>query len=204
MRILSCLFACMITCTLFAHNVMPVQNPDSTQMREILLQSIEDDNFNSGDNLDLNYLRTLMVYLQGAADTSTFFIKHSTHEKTLDIAQNITKSYKNEIATLTSLLPQIAEQKRLYSPKEATLFNNQNINNKTTLIETLDGLDLGRNISTNFVLMLTPYQQHIVSISKAILQYTQIEEIKAIAEQMLATHEQILQSLQALAPPTKK
>ena len=203
MRVMSCLLAsAMFLGALIADDAASLQEntlplTPSQQMLELFIEPLGE-NLENKDNLDLNYLRTLIAYHQGIINAAQFLLKHSQHQRVRALANTTIKAQTAEILYFQSLLPSLMEQKKLYSPKEVTLFNNHLKASSKEIKESINELELDKNINRNFLLALVFHHQIALSFSQEILQYTQLEEIRTIAQDILQLYEQDLESFHTL------
>lgn len=163
-------------------------------MREPILQ----ENFLESDYLDLNYITNMIPHHQGAIDASQILLKYSKNPTIRKIAQRIIKDQKAEIEEFSTLLPTLETQKKLYSPKEVTLFNQQAKADKNAMIQKMDNLSLTPNINKNFLTIMIFHHQCAINISKEILKYTQNEQIRIIAQRIIQTQKQEIKEFETL------
>lgn len=196
---LNCLFTCVICIhTLFASTHNPPQitqhhqqvlgNKSATlseQMINILHRPTMETPFLDEDNLDLNFISNMIPHNQGIIAASEFMLKHSTNYKIRNIAQKAISTQKTQISQYEAMLPILQEQKKLYSPKEVTLFNQQAKEDLESMNKALSEITADTSLNKSFLLSMIMYSQKSITASKQILQYTQNEEIKAIAQDII-------------------
>ncbi|TLD97496.1 DUF305 domain-containing protein [Helicobacter jaachi] len=170
----------------------------STQILNAMHEPMMKAVFLEDDNLDLNFLTNMIPHHQGAIDSAKLLLEHSKNKKVRAIAQNIIKAQEAEIAEFEALLPPLKEQKKLYSPKEVTLFNNQAKADMEAMGKDMSSIKLTHKIDKDFLLGMIPHHQGAVNASKQILQYTQNEDIKAIALRIIKDQEQEIEQFQTL------
>ncbi|RDU59274.1 DUF305 domain-containing protein [Helicobacter marmotae] len=176
-----------------AHSPTP-----SEQMINLMHEPMIESAFVDGDNLDLNFLSNMIPHHQGAIEASEFLLKHSKNQKVRALAQKIIETQKAEITLYEELLPKLKEQKKLYSPKEVTLFNNQAKVNMESAEKAMSEITLTQHLNHDFLLSMIPHHQGAIEASKQILQYTQNEEIKSIAEHIINTQEEEIKAIELL------
>lgn len=186
-------------------NVAPIQQekPANTPtLSQTIINAMQkptlQENFLESDYLDLNYITNMIPHHQGAIDASQILLKYSKNPTIRKIAQRIIKDQKAEIEEFSTLLPTLETQKKLYSPKEVTLFNQQAKADKNTMIQEMDNLSLTPNINKNFLAIMIFHHQYAIDISKEILKYTQNEQIRIIAQRIIQTQEQEVKEFETL------
>lgn len=186
-------------------NVAPIQQekPANTPtLSQTIINAMQkptlQENFLESDYLDLNYITNMIPHHQGAIDASQILLKYSKNPTIRKIAQRIIKDQKAEIEEFSTLLPTLETQKKLYSPKEVTLFNQQAKADKNTMIQEMDNLSLTPNINKNFLAIMIFHHQYAIDISKEILKYTQNEQIRIIAQRIIQTQEQKVKEFETL------
>ena len=135
---------------------------------------------------------------QGAIDASEMLLKHSKNQRVRAQAQAIIKEQKAEIKEFESLIPQLQEQKKLYSPKEVTLFNNQAKTDMEAMMKAMNETKLHNRIDYDFLSSMIPHHQGAIDASKQILQYTQNEQIKTIAKHIIQTQEKEIETFKTI------
>ncbi|WP_343353934.1 DUF305 domain-containing protein [Helicobacter mastomyrinus] len=168
------------------------------QMMNLMHESMMEVPFVEEDNLDFNYLSNMIPHHQGAIEAAELFLKHSKNQKLRAIAQNIIKTQQAEIATYELLITQLKEQKKLYSPKEVTLYNAQAKADMESMLQAMNEVALNQSLNRVFLAGMIPHHQGAITASKQILQYTQNAEIKAIAQQIISTQEAEIETFQTL------
>nr|WP_276897598.1 DUF305 domain-containing protein [Helicobacter japonicus] len=154
--------------------------------------------FLESDNLDLNFISNMIPHHQGAIDASEMLLKHSKNQRVRAQAQAIIKEQKAEIKEFESLIPQLQEQKKLYSPKEVTLFNNQAKTDMEAMMKAMNETKLHNRIDYDFLSSMIPHHQGAIDASKQILQYTQNEQIKTIAKHIIQTQEKEIETFKTI------
>ena len=176
---------------------VPKPTPSQAIIESLTHPIIQADLF-EGDNLDSNFILNMIFHYEGNIDASKIFLKHSTNPTIKKITQNIIKDRKTQMEELQALLPELETRKKLYSPKEVTLFNQQIKADWETMLQTINETPLKNYINDDYVSSLIPYYQWAVDTSKQILKYTQNETIQVIAQHIIQTQEKEIESLQAL------
>lgn len=145
--------------------------------------------FLDGDNLDLNFIANMIPHHQGAVESSKLLLKHSKNQKVRAIAQKIIKDQKAEIAEFEQLIPELQGQKKLYSPKEVTLYNNQAKADMEEMGRLMSEAQLSNKLDRDFLTAMIPHHKGAVDASNEILKYTQNEIVKEIAQRIINIQE---------------
>lgn len=179
----------------------PISAPKPTLSQTIInaiQEPIMQEKFLESDYLDLNYITNMIPHHQGAIDASQIVLKYSKNPTIRKIAQKIIKDQKAEIEEFGILLPTLETQKKLYSPKEVTLFNQQAKSDKNTMIQEMNDLNLTPNINKNFLALMILHHQCAIDTSKEILKYTQNEQVRALAQRIIQSQEQEVKEFEIL------
>ena len=123
----------------------------SQQMLNLMHEPMMKTPFLEDDNLDLNFISNMIPHHQGAVDSSEFLLKHSKNKQLRAIATQIIKTQQAEINEFEALIPQLKQQKKLYSPKEVTLFNQQAKQDMETMHKDMSNITLTKNINHDFL-----------------------------------------------------
>lgn len=145
--------------------------------------------FLESDNLDLNFITNMIPHHQGAVEASELLLKHSKNQKVRAIAQRIIKDQKAEIAEFEQLIPELKNQKKLYSPKEVTLYNNQAKADMEEMSKVMSEVQLSNKIDRDFLSSMIPHHKGAIDASSEILKYTQNELVKEIAQRIIDAQE---------------
>ena len=129
-----------------------------------------------------------------------FLLKHSKNKQLRTIATQIIQTQKAEIDEFNAIIPELKEQKKLYSPKEVTLYNQQAKKDMETMHQEMSELTLTEHLNHDFLLSMIPHHEAAIKASKQILIYTQNEQIKAIAQKIIQVQEQEIEDFKALLP----
>ncbi len=175
----------------------------SETMMNSMHKPMMDTTFAESDNIDLNYLSNMIPHHQGAIDASEILLKYSNNQKVRSQAQAIIKEQKAEIKEFQNLLPQLQEQKNLYSPKEVTLFNNQAKADMDTMMKNMNATKLTHQIDRDFLEGMIPHHQGAIDASEQILQYTQNENIKNIAKRIIQSQGQEIETFKTILKTIK-
>lgn len=170
----------------------------SKEMLNLMHEPMLEEPFLEDDNLDLNFLANMIPHHQGAIDSAEFLLKHSKNKQIRAIATQIIQTQKAEIEKFNILIPELKEQKKLYSPKEVTLYNQQAKKDMEAMHQEMTELPLKEHLNHDFLLSMIPHHEAAIKASKQILIYTQNEEIKAIAQEIIQTQEQEIENFKAL------
>lgn len=170
----------------------------SEQIIDLMHKPMMQTPFLESDNLDLNFISNMIPHHQGAIDASEMLLKHSKNQRARAQAQAIIKEQKAEIKEFESLIPQLQEQKKLYSPKEVTLFNNQAKTDMEAMMKAMNETKLHNRIDYDFLSSMIPHHQGAIDASKQILQYTQNEQIKTIAKHIIQTQEKEIETFKTI------
>lgn len=170
----------------------------SQQMLNLMHEPMMKTPFLEDDNLDLNFISNMIPHHQGAVDSSEFLLKHSKNKQLRAIATQIIKTQQAEINEFEALIPQLKQQKKLYSPKEVTLFNQQAKQDMETMHKDMSNITLTKNINHDFLAGMIPHHQAAIKAAKQILVYTQNEQVKAIAQNIIKTQEHEVETFTAL------
>lgn len=169
----------------------------SLQMINLMTEPMMEVPFLEDDNLDLNYLSNMIPNHQGTIAACEFFLHHSKHQKLRKIAQNTIDTQKAEIATFLPLIDVLKASKKLYSPKEVTLFNTQAKTNMESMFKIIGDITFS-TLNRDFILGMIPNHQATIDVSKQILQYTQDERIRTIAQNIIISREAEIEALTAI------
>ncbi|MCX2717646.1 DUF305 domain-containing protein [Helicobacter sp. MIT 21-1697] len=184
------------------HSTHTHEYKTNSTISEIIINSMHkpmmDTAFVESDNIDLNYLSNMIPHHQGAIDASQMLLKYSHNQKVRAQAQAIIKEQNAEIQEFQALLPQLQEQKKLYSPKEITLFNNQAKTDMDTMMKAMSEIKLSNQIDRDFLEGMIPHHQGAIDASKQILIYTQNEDIKNIAKRIIQSQGKEIETFQAI------
>lgn len=170
----------------------------SKEMLNLMHEPMMEEPFLEDDNLDLNFLVNMIPHHQGAIDSAEFLLKHSKNKQLRTIATQIIQTQKAEIEEFKALIPELEKQKKLYSPKEVTLYNQQAKQDMETMHQEMSELALTERLNHDFLLSMIPHHEAAIKASKQILIYTQNEQIKAIAQKIIQVQEQEIEDFKVL------
>lgn len=161
----------------------------SAEMMNLMHAPMMKEPFLQSDNVDLNFIANMIPHHQGAVDSAKFVLKHAKNQKVKKIAQDIIKAQEKEIKDFNAMLESLKAQKNIYSPKEVTLFNKDAKADMEAMHKAMSDVKLSNNIDKDFLAGMIPHHEGAVAASKQILQYSQNEQVKKIAQDIITAQE---------------
>lgn len=155
---------------------------ENDMMKSMMLTMAQIDSVKMTSNFDIDFANTMMIHHQAAIDMSELEIAKGGDVKIIDIAKNIIKSQKAEIAQLKNFVSN-------YKMDNAKMDNSdsQNIlaDAMKTMMENMHNMKMTGNTDDDFVMLMIPHHASAVKMAKDEITYGKESSVKKMAQKII-------------------
>jgi uncharacterized protein (DUF305 family) len=129
----------------------------------------------------LNYLYQMIPHHEAAVQMAQNLLQYGTNQRIKQIAQKTIKEQTDEIAKMKELIEKIKRNPQVNEAQEAAYMNEfrQAYN---AMVDAMDKVKPMGNVDKDFLQEMMPHHDGAISISRAILKYTNNQEVKSMAQ----------------------
>ncbi|RDU64707.1 DUF305 domain-containing protein [Helicobacter sp. MIT 14-3879] len=141
-------------------------------------------------NIDVDFLNDMIPHHQGAIISSGLYLQIAKNDKLKDIANNIIKTQQDEIEYFNELSDALSKNQKLdcENPKYQE-FQTKNKNIMDKMMIEMSKIQSSTNVDNDFAKSMIEHHKGAIDSAKLILEYTQNQDIKNIANNIIKTQQ---------------
>ncbi|MEH6943288.1 DUF305 domain-containing protein [Bacillus sp. JJ722] len=150
----------------------------------------------------LDFLYEMIPHHEAAVSMAENVLKYGSNKQVKKLAMAIVQEQLEDIAQMEALLAKLKKNPQVDKTKEAEYLKGYNAAHKQ-MMEAMESAESTGNIDKDFLTEMIPHHEGAINMASNILNYTNNEEVKAIAQKIITVQQaqlkemkQLLQSIQ--------